>query len=228
MKRFVVFLMLMIALSSTSFAMIFSQPVKVGTIVASNLGGFAFRDGVYNSGSLSSNAGRREVYSSGIARFSDGSDALYFHYKWGDIQHRYENTIMRFGDKDITNSILVNLMVSDVFKINNDRNFALYLIHDYYDLPEENGYIVIGKQKDGKWVKYFDTDSVTRTYFGNTGYAVWTNNSIYYQKVSTKNNLIIIPYQRYNTVNKKYYSEGEFRFKWDEAAQWFGVEQVVY
>ena len=38
---------------------------------------------------------------------------------------------------------------------------------------------------------------------------------------------MIIEYNR-NYIQQGYIKEGEFRFKWDEAAQWFDVEQVVY
>ena len=41
-------------------------------------------------------------------------------------------------------------------------------------------------------------------------------------------NTIAVVYQRVNSSTKRLTDEGEFRFKWDDKAQWFGIEQVVY
>lgn len=45
--------------------------------------------------------------------------------------------------------------------------------------------------------------------------------------------MILSSYNTIDTIEVKnnrsdYVIEGEFRFKWDDAAQWFSVEQVVY
>ena len=50
--------------------------------------------------------------------------------------------------------------------------------------------------------------------------------SVYNQPV-TRGEYIIIPYCRWYWQGKSA-PEGEFRLKWDDAAQWFGIEQVVY
>lgn len=52
--------------------------------------------------------------------------------------------------------------------------------------------------------------------------------SVYYKNYYCKEDMIIIEYDNYNPNTKRMYKEGEFRFKWDDAAQWFGIEQVVY
>lgn len=216
--------------TSMASAMSFSKPAKVGTIVAVNIGGFAFRDGAYNEGILAKNA-KRGAYEKGIARFSEGQDALYFHYYTGTYKNKYNDQVMMFGSKNINNTIKVPIMVADVAKITNDKNMTMYVIHDSYDLPEENSYTLVGLNKEGKWVKYFDTDSIAKQYFGKPE-RVWSDNSIWFDSWECRGDTVIIQYNRYHRGLKNnrggYVKEGEFRFKWDDAAQWFGVEQVVY
>ena len=44
-------------------------------------------------------------------------------------------------------------------------------------------------------------------------------------KVTCSNDELILTYW---IGGKQCIGKGEFRFKWDEAAQWFSVEQVAY
>lgn len=217
-------------LTNVASAMNFSQPVKVGTIVAANIGGFAFGDGVYNTGSLAPNA-IRGAYEKGIARFSEGQDALYFHYYTGTYKNKYNDQVMMFGSKNINNAIKVPIMVADVAKITNDKSMTMYVIHNFYDLPEENSYTLVGLNKEGKWVKYFDTDSIAKQYFGKPE-RVWSDNSIWFDTWICQGDTIIMQYSRYHRGLKNsrsgYVIEGEFRLKWDDKAQWFSIEQVVY
>lgn len=216
--------------TSMASAISFSQPVKVGTIVAANIGGFAFRDGAYNDGILAKNA-KRGAYEKGIARFSEGQDALYFHYYTGTYKNKYSDQVMMFGSKNINNTIKVPILLAEVAKITNDNSMTMYVIHDSYDLPEENSYTLIGLNREGKWIKYFDTDSIAKQYFGKPE-RVWSDNSIWFDSWECRGDTVIIQYSRYHRGLKNnrggYVKEGEFRFKWDDSAQWFGVEQVVY
>ena len=211
-------------------AMNFSQPVKVGTIVAANIGGVAFGDGVYNTGLLAPNA-KRGAYEKGVARLGEGSDALYFHYYTGTYKNEYRDQVMLFGSKNINNTINVPILLADITKITNDKGMTMYVIHDSYDLPEENSYTLVGLDKEGKWVKYFDTNLIAKQYFGKPE-KVLSDNSIWFDKWICQGDTIIMQYSRYHRDLKNsrsgYVKEGEFRFKWDNAAQWFGIEQVVY
>ena len=177
LQTFAIFAMVCLS-TNIAFAMSFSNPVKVGTIVAANIGGFAFRDGVFNTGSLAKNA-KRGAYEKGIARFSEGSDALYFHYHTRTSKRRYNDEVMRFGSQNINNTIKVPILFAEVEKMTNDMGLTMYVIHDSYDLPEENSYTLIGLNKDGKWVKYFDSDSIAKQYFGKPE-KVWSDNSIWF------------------------------------------------
>lgn len=213
--------LILLTISSNCFAITFSQPVKIGAIVYANMGGFVFKQVSHNDGTLRNDRGsiQRKAYDHGVARFSEGSDALYLHYT--AYKNANERGFSKFGASDIDNTINVNIMIPEIFKITSNEGITLYAINDSYDLPEEFTYTLIGRRKDGKWVKYFDTNDITAKYFGKSGY--WLKNFI----VNGDN--ISIYYELYS---KGYYrnpiGRGEFRFKWDDKAQWFGVEQIKY
>ena len=58
-------------------------------------------------------------------------------------------------------------MMPEIFKITSDEGLTFYSINDSYDLPSEFTYTLIGRRKDGVWVKYFDTNDIAKKYFGN-------------------------------------------------------------
>ena len=209
------------------FAMTFEQPEKLGTVIAANVGGFAFKGNYTNNGKLLKSKRKREVYTQGIAKFGSGKNMLYFHYANGDKEHHYKNQIMAFGGEQRENTIDIRIPFCDIYQASSDEGIILYMMHSSYDLPEENDYILIGRRNDGHFVKYIDTRLLSENYFGKAP-KVWSDNSIFYDHWSIDGATITIEYQRYHTDIKEYVKEGEFRFKWDDAAQWFGVEQVVY
>lgn len=57
--------------------------------------------------------------------------------------------------------------------------------------------------------------------------AVFETRRVIYDKPICRNDSIVIVYRRWHWKGMSD-PEGEFRFKWDDAAQWFGIEQVVY
>lgn len=224
--RIMAILMLFILITGNCSAVQFSSLESVGTIVASNIGGFEFRGGIFNKGTLSKYGKGKTVYGSGTARLGNGRDAFYFHYDIGDYKRNIPTTML-FGNESKSNTIPVKLLFANVFKIGSNEDITLYLIHDTYDLEEESWYTLIGNRKDGRWVKYFDTETVRKSFFGKSG--DW---GLAFYKADIKGDEIIIHYKRNiqgkplskNNANEK----GEFRFKWDDKAQWFGVEKVVY
>ena len=231
MKKFFVGVVLSVLfVAQSAFAMTFSQPVKVGRILGANMGGFVFDNATVNNGTLSKH-GRGKAYDTGVARFGEGKDALYFHYRYGDWQRKI-SAIMLFGSDDKNNTVPVNVMVADILKINGSNNKIFYVIEDGYDLAEESWYTLIGKKSDGTWVKYFDTVTVGKTYFGSgDNKNMRTQWGLAFYKPETKGDTIIIHYSRNKDgrqIQRDVDERGEFRFKWDDKAQWFGVEQVVY
>ena len=86
--------------------------------------------------------------------------------------------------------------------------------------------IIIGKRQDGRWVKYIDSKNISKSYFGNKdGYK--EDGGIFYKQPICSGSTIIIPYCRWYWKGLSS-NEGEIHLKWDDKAQWFGIEQVVY
>lgn len=217
MKRFISLLIILMAMTSTCLAMTFSQPVKLGRVSDYREAneGYEIVGATDNSGSIkkpTSKIAAKYTYVNGIAKFGIDDDAIYFHY----------NNARNYGGKDLNNTFpFTSAYGCDFTQIKTDSDVTLYMVHERdYDIRGEK-YILLGRRKDGVFVKYFDTMDLTQIYFDKPK----TFREIpYYAKWHCIGNTIVVEYGRLNSTS----SEGEFRFKWDEAAQWFGVEQVVY
>ena len=226
MKKFLVLLVMILMITSSCLAMTFSQPVEIGGIawnqVGKSGGGLNFRNESKNEGSYYTKYAQnnRESYGKGIVQWGTGENTLYVHYD------AYSHTT-KFGGKNINNTVTVNLLPStnSIYKITSDAGIVIYPIWHVYN--PYGPYTIIGRQKDGKWIKYIETNEVLKKYIGN-------NNNSSLGKIRTDNSTIIIPYEIeiYERVDgrdvRKIREKGEFRFRWNDAAQWFGVEHVVY
>lgn len=235
MKKFFGVLLLLMIFSANCLAMTFSQPVQVGKIIYANMGGYIFEQVSENNGVMKTDKRsiQRKIYDHGLARFGEGRDALYLHYdsykatvsgkKINVISHGYA----KFGDKNVKNTVNINVMLPEIYKIASNEYITFYMIHDSYDLPDENWWTLIGRRKDGVWVKYFSSLDVTKKYFGKQG-NVWEGLAICCDNFRVSGNTMIIEYSRCYESGRKQIKEGEFQFKWDDKAQWFGVEQIIY
>ena len=228
MKKFLGLLLMLMMIASNCLAMTFSQPVKIGSIGLINAPGFSFNDVTHNNGTKIESRRAGNYFSQGVARFGNGDDVLFFHYKQGTREKRYNDMITAFGSENIRNTVNITIKMPRIYKINSDNGVTFYLIEDGNDLAEEDRYTLIGKKKDGTFVEYFDTDKIRKRYFGQQWQGIW------FKDIKCQGNQMIIHYER-NTQGKGFTSIynkadefGEFRFKWDDKAQWFGVEQVVY
>ena len=222
MKKFFIGVVLsMLLIANSALAMTFQQPVEIGSIGYINLGGFDFFGTSSNSGEPII-VRQRTLFKRGIARFGDGNDALYFHYNHGTIEKRYKDQIIAFGSENIKNTVNVNIAEPRLYKIDSNQGITLYLIKDSYDIPEDNTFTLIGRRKDGIWVKYFSTVELTKKYFGERQSHCW-------KKFSVSNDVVSIYYELYFRGDYRNPTQrGEFRFKWDDKAQWFGIEHIVY
>ena len=99
------------------------------------------------------------------------------------------------------------------------------MVHEWEFEIRGESYILLGMQSDGKWVKYFDTRDIKKKYFRE---ATARKDIPCFVRGQSKGDTISVVYQRVNSNTKRLADEGEFRFKWDDGAQWFGIEQVVY
>ena len=145
----------------------------------------------------------------GIAKFGNDKDAIYFYQRPATTKYCY-------GGEELNKTFpFTSAYGCEFTQIKTDGGITFYMVHEWeFDIRGEK-YILLGKLSDGTWIKYFDTRDITKKYFGTLrgGYTDWHCNE----------GTFIISYKIYSPEAK-----GEFRFKWDEAAQWFGVEQVVY
>ena len=213
-------------LSASVYAMTFSQPIKIEGRIGSDClnDGFCVENPTHNSGNLikvKKPLNKRQYYDKGVAQFGNGQDAIYAHYNmYNDKQNVY------FGGQDIKNTfplfVTVNWQGEEIYKITTSDNITMYMIFTGFDVPGDVSYYFLGRLQDGKWVKYIDTDEIRNNYFGKSN-VVWS-------KPKINNDTITISYQIVTSPWRPKYigNGGEFRFKWDETAQWFGIEQVVY
>ena len=213
-------------IADSAFAMTFSQPVKIGEIgfpVQAPYQGFIVEGATSNSGKLyrEENTFRGKpvmTCKKGTAIFGSGEDALYCKY---DFDAEISKA-MSFGGKN--NFVLTgNGSFKNLFKIDNDSKLALYAIYHNYCVSHLN---IIGKQKDGKWVVFLDSKKISEKYFGGKD-SYKEEGGVIYDIPTCAGDTIVVTYRRWHWEGKSE-AEGELRFKWDESAQWFGVEQVIY
>ncbi|MBR3722494.1 MAG: hypothetical protein IKN12_06970 [Selenomonadaceae bacterium] len=92
----------------------------------------------------------------------------------------------------------------------------------------DGDYTIIGRRKDGTFVKYIDTRDLSMRYFGNDNKHGDTKGFIVYgDPLYINGDEISVDCYHYNGGNN---FPGQkicrFRFRWNEQAQWFSVEQL--
>ena len=208
-KIFVAVVVSVLFVAQSAFAMTFQQPVEIGSIFIEPSPGIAIRGASYNSGKPVEKVRNETKYRGGVARWGNETDGLYCHY---------EKYPFHFGGKD--KNFPINIMVhTSIYRINNDGDISLYLLNNTGNDARGTFYVLLGRRQDGTWVQYFNTRDLKTEYFGKDMY-VYAN----YDGARCQGDTIIIEFKNVRGNNVI----GEFRFKWDEAAQWFGVEQIIY
>ena len=235
-------LFLMMIFSANCFAMSFSQPVKTGFKIIKTQagGGMIVENATQNNGDFYKRTynGKTTVYDGkngkarygkGVARWGNGADALFAHYNYYS-----KDSNVYFGGQDVKNTVSLNpinpMSVEEIYKISTNEGITFYMIHTSYDLADETWWNLIGRRKDGVWVKYFSSLDITKKYFGQQG-NVWNGLAICCDDFRVNGDTIVIEYSRYHKNSGQrgnLVKEGEFQFKWDDKAQWFGVEQIIY
>ena len=105
-----------------------------------------------------------------------------------------------------------------------------YVIKSYGSIASATNYIFLGQQNDGKFVKYIDCDDINERYFNRHKNEYGTTAgkyAPYYNEIWIDRDAIVINYQL-TAPREAYKDAGKFILRWDEAAQWFSIEQVVY
>ena len=228
MKKFFGVIFSLLFMTNSAVAMTFSQPVEIGTVgfpVQAPYHGFII-DGAttntgtpYNETEFTYKGKPLQTYTKGVATFGNGNDALFCYYDFttGD----YINAI-KFGGKN--NYVLSRTGTDkDILKIENDGGITLYVVYHNYCVSHLN---IIGRQKDGKWVNYIDSKEISKNYFSGKD-AYKEDGGVIYEKPISSGDTIIIPYYRWHWEGRSEH-EGEIRLKWDDAAQWFGIEKIIY
>ena len=192
----------------------------------------------YNSGNLVTheNNSRYETYLKGLARWGEGKDALYCYYDTSlsydaSAKNGFINDGLRFGGKD--NYVFSSSRWRTISKIETDEGITLYALYYRYKYYAELA--ILGCLKNGSFVKYIDINvDFSKKYFGNNfgevnyGPEDWNKSGDISTYIRCQGDTIIVPYFVVGYNPHRTVETGEFRFKWDDAAQWFGVEKIVY
>ena len=218
MKKIFDFIFVIFIMSSNCLAMTFSQPVNIGRVGLPEQApyhGFIIEGATYNNGSSYNE--KPKTYVKGVARFGNGSDALYCKYNF----ERGGNMYISYGGQ---NNYIVKLGSECRFlqKINTDEGLTLYILHYGYKYSHV---AIIGRRKDGSWIKYIDTENINKVYYSgesNKNFLGYWERPHYTNIYCTGDTIIM----HYEWIGKDI--KGEFRLKWDDKAQWFAIEQIIY
>ena len=209
----------------TNQTMTFSQPKEIGSFVLLQVGhnSFEIKGAVYNSdrAKIDSYSGRT-YYTNGIARFGDDKSEIWLHYNKNS-----RPAYCRLGGENFSDTIPEDFSWGHkIFYIGGVNGFKFYALRSQFDMPSAQikyEYNIIGRKPDGTWLKYFNTRKIIEKYIAKGyGYSM--------QDLNVSGDTIIIKYKILEYKYKKIYNgqSGELRFKWDESAQWFDVEHIVY
>ena len=211
--------------------MIFSQPTKIGEVTLPPMGFFDIKESADNQGKFCTDSAYKhlKLYEKGIARFGNGIDALYFHYdsnkRVSTPSSKYPEIFSKFGSQDIKNTVQdLPGIPTFIWLIKTNSEMTFYMIEHGDAAGFGSSCTLIGKNKEGKFVKYLNTYEIKDRYFGEKNHRGIGDE---WNKFSFQDNTIIIRYGKYGSYNK-FNAIGEFRFTWDDRAQWFNIEHVVY
>lgn len=224
MKKLFTLMLMLLVIASNCFAMTFYQPIEIGEFgygVQSPIGGYSIKGATSNNGNYytKNKKDNTRTYGKGMAIFGEGNDSISIHYDFDNLRG------IKCGDKNISNSVLISTgPFGNILQIKNDSEITFYYMSFGYKYSH---FYIIGKRKDGRWIKYIDSSEIEKKYSTKASFygpqyppLKGTKNL---KNIYCQNDTIIVPYGDHGDVKL-----GEFRFKWDDAAQWFGVEQVVY
>lgn len=238
MKRLLLIMSALVVLLSLNVcsAMVISQPVKIGELTGVNMDGFIFKQKLSNNGDVRHiRQSGMHVYGKGTATFGTNAKKLYLHYKTYGYDYNTSPQISRYGGSSPENAIQISTLLNEIYVLNSNENITFYIVAtDYFEYGCDN-LILIGERQDGRFVKYLETDTILDQYYG-TEYGSQKGTGIVYfidymhGKIQANGDTIIFPCKTYdyNDRKKEPVAVGEIRCKWDENAQWFAVENVVY
>lgn len=140
----------------------------------------------------------RGNFSKGVAVFNDD---LYLHFD-------SSNEASRFGSSEISNTVPVYVFegLTKIYPISGDDGREFFLLAT--ETGGGSSFKVIGA-RDGKWVQYFNTSDMRKQ----------IPHEFYLESFYVDGDKIIFLYKEWQKENFC-----KLCYKWDAAAQWFGVE----
>lgn len=205
--------------SNGCLAMNFLQPIEIGCVAISQTrGGMRIENAIHNTGDYYTLNDRKNKssFGRGIAEFGNKDDKLYIHYD----AYQEDSTVVYVGSKDTSNTLKIHVFNDFIYQINTDSSVILYPIK-FFCGPEVK-WQIIGKGKNGKFVKFADTVELLERYYGEIDGIIECGNLQCY------GDTIIISYNIRSGSGSTGKHQGKLRLKWDENAQWFSVEQITY
>ncbi|MBR1645396.1 MAG: hypothetical protein IJ685_01340 [Selenomonadaceae bacterium] len=199
-KKFFTVTFALMMLTTQAFAMTFQQPEKIGS---ASIGG---RQGLSIEGATKIDAEMNQnVYMKGYAIFGD---KLYLHFD--DATADDFTSGSWFGSSDRSNTVQYYVFEgsTSISRLPNDAGIDMYLLTT--ETGGGNIVAVIGN-RDGKWVKFFDTN-ITKENYGLKGY--FTKN------IKVSGDTITLVMSSFDQKNSCV-----IQYNWDESAKWFGVEK---
>lgn len=220
--------MIVVLFSQVAYAMNMSSMNNVGSawrfpdssIVIENAISNQGKKVIKNGKEWKANGGKTTVWESGVASFGDAGHPLYLTYDTGVAGGK-----TYFSDLNKTKVIIQYVAVgTDIYTVKNDSNLILYFLEATEQFMfGPHRYILCGYRQDGKFVVYFDTNDIIKNYGISNG----DNKYLSFAKPVFYGNAIKIVYNVHHN-KKDLTNDGELIFKWDEGAQWFSVNHVVY
>ena len=189
---------------SDCFALQMTNPEKVGEF------GFSQRNGkVYFVNAIKNN--------DNYAIFGNGSNLVCV-YK--DKSHVDK---FHIGGDTANNTVTFIGMSNDIYRVYSNDDIVFYILKSAYDM--DTNYAVLGRKKNGQFIKYIDTHEISKKYFNinkNNGTIVYGNT----MHVQNDTFYVDCYYYKYGADNFPGNKLCRFYFRWDDKAQWFGIAQV--
>ncbi len=224
-------LVLTTAFSATCAAMQFQQPVFIGSIASIYAGGPHPAD-------------RWKISKEVIVRkdsltMGKGSTSIIFKYK--DTPDKYEKTKYRTITQMISgngkpfpvdnnlkyfHNIYGNIYPNHwIYQVNGENDIVAYVDIMPNGAGDSDAMCIRGLWKDGKPVTFVSGVYQFASGIPDAGFIFKG------EEMRVMNDTICVPYKlKVGGVSTRetHVRDGEFRFKWDDKAYWFGIEDVVY
>lgn len=210
-------LVLTTVLSTTCSAMQFQQPVFIGSFTGIKGGPVSGESWVIS---------KEVTVKKGTMTMGKGKTAIIFKYedkKYKDfIQRNVKEVVAANGN--VFPGGAWNWNNHRVYQINGENGIVVYVDLEPSGTIESDTFLLRGLWHDGKAVNFVDRKAV-RQYAGGVQNPVFKYDG---KGIRVLNDTICIPYELREDLGWKFIKKGEFRFKWNDQAQWFGIEDVVY